>query len=740
MRSFKITPRRTFILMRWMCVGVAAAFTVSVASSGQTIEVHLESSSEQPTKVIMRAVDGDGAEVIAEGTAPGIVEIDIEPSKIWTFGAEGASRWAPPQTIFVNPGDRRIHLDVLDAATVSGRLIAHPGERAPNEVLFTASPAISARGCELPSRWERWCAIDDEGGFKCQLPTGDLNLKLRAPTYLSHFRWGLELGRDGFEWGDVRLVPGASVVVCVVDRGDETLPNATVDLVFLGGMAHENGRPDKIHRAITNGAGVAVVNRVTPGYWMARASKTGKASSETPPFRVLARTEVSLSDPLILDESTTLSIVVTPPATPRGEAWVIEGRQAGQSAPGSALAPSRSTDPGGWAHWESVPRRRMALRVSDADGGLWHTGEVDLATELQPIRVHLDAIRVHGRVEEPSPVSGTLVWRVRPGHGDVRTAYSSITAGGKYEVNLSADGQWLVAIQGPDGGLSETVAIDIPRPEFDEPVPINLIFPSSGVSGRVVDHEGLAVAGAMVSAAPAKAGALEEIGAVPTALTDHEGAFEIRSNTGEFMLTARGPDGASATVSVTVGSDASRSVEIRLPEPKLLRGRVLLEGRPAPGVTIITLPISGGPARLEPHYTDIAGRFEILLSSPGPLALIAIPSRGGAQIQVESPRDEEVVVNLSALFGQVEALWNPVPGVRPVLRVGPAFVGLEFFVMFAPAGGGFSGPGRVVVQNLACGRYELCIPRPPGQAATPQCRSLNVVPGGHTVVDMTEAE
>jgi hypothetical protein len=731
---------RLIEFLRSMCLGVVVTGTAFGAGAGQLLQVHLESSAQESKPVTVRAVDGDGVEVTAVGSAPGLVEIQVEPSRIWTFEAEGDSVWAPPRTMFVDPGDRRLHLDVLEASTVSGLLIAPKGESIPGEVLLTASPAPDGEARGLPSLWERRCATDADGQFECQLPTGELDLKLRAPTYPSHFRWGLALGPDGFDWGEVRLVPGAAVIVCVVNREDEPLPKATVDLVAPEGTPRRSGYSDRSRRTTTNDRGVAVFEAVDPGFWIVRASQEGMAQTVSPPIRVLARTEVSLRDPLILDEPTILSIVVSPPATPWDEAWMVGVRKAGELAQGSELAPSKPTDSDGWAHWENVPLRRVVLNVTDVYGGLWHTEEVDLATAPQPIRVRLDAIHVHGRVNEPSPVSGTLEWRTRPGKGDVRAAYASIESGGKYDVYLSADGQWLVAIRGSDGGLSETIVIEVPHPEAEEPISIDLFFPITEVSGRVVDHEGRAVAGAVVLAVPNNAAPLEEAGGVTTALTDHDGKFVIHPNPGDILLTADGPTGASATVKITAGSVASKMVEIRLPKPGVLRGRVLLGGQPAPGVTVIALPISTGSARLEPQQSDASGRFEVNLSSPAPVSLISIPSRGGAVVQIAAPGEEDVIVNLSAVSGRLEARWNVALGVRPVLRVGPTFVGLDLLVMFSPAGGGLSEPGRIVVPNLACGRYELCLPPALGQTAAPACRPVDVFPGGHTVVDMTDAE
>lgn len=734
MHSGLIVFRRSL----WLCV--VAGGIANLAGAAQQLQVHLERSADKTTPVEVRAVDGDGAEVTAVGTAPGLVEIQVEPSRIWTFEAEGDGVWAPPRTMFVGPDDRHLRLDVFEASPISGVLIAPKGEAIPSVVVLTASPALDGEARGVPSLWERRCSTDPDGRFECQLPVGDVDLKLRAATYLSYFRWGLEIGPDGFDWESVRLVPGASVVVSVVNREGDPLPKATIDVSRPATVTQEGYSSPRSRHTITNDRGVAVFESLDPGVWIVRASQEGMAQSVSPPIRVLSRTEVSLRDPLVLDEPTILSVVVSPAATPWNEPWLVGIQDAGQSASGSELVQAKPTDPGGWVQWGSVPRRRVVLSVTDGYGGIWNTKEFDLTTEAQPIQVRLDVIPVGGRIKEPAPVSGTLVWRTRPGDGSVRQVTAAIEPDGAYSVALPRDGEWLVAIRGADGGLSETVAVKIERPDKDQSRILDLRFPTTQVSGRVIDHKGRPVARAQVSVAPITAAELEKTVAVATTLTDQDGEFAIRAHPGEVLLTAMGPDGGSATMNIVFGPGVQKTAELRLSEPGVLRGRIFQEGQPTPGVTIITLPISAGPARLEPQQSDASGRFEARLSSPAPVTLVAIPPRGGAVIQVASPGGDEVLVNLPAVSGRVEVRWDVAPGVRPFLRLGAAVVGLDFLVMFSPAHGGLSESGRIVVPNLACGRYELCLPPAQGESAAPACRPIDVLPGGHTVVDMTVAD
>lgn len=223
-----------------------------------------------------------------------------------------------------------------------------------------------------------------------------------------------------------------------------------------------------------------------------------------------------------------------------------------------------------------------------------------------------------------------------------------------------------------------------------------------------------------------------------SALTDAEGEFVINANLGRTLLTATGPDGASATIEITANKREPERVEMRLPKPGMLRGRILLDGQPAPGVTVFALPTDSGPAVLEPHQSDASGRFEIQLPSPGQVSLISIPSRGGACVQTAYPGGEEELVSLSGHSGVLEVRWKAAGGVRPFLRMGRAVVGLELLVMFSPGRGGLSEAGRIVVPNLSCDRYEICLPPEPGQAVTPSCRPVDVLPGGHTVIDFQE--
>jgi hypothetical protein len=143
-----------------------------------------------------------------------------------------------------------------------------------------------------------------------------------------------------------------------------------------------------------------------------------------------------------------------------------------------------------------------------------------------------------------------------------------------------------------------------------------------------------------------------------------------------------------------------------------------------------------GLTTIRPGRTDASGRFELRLGSTAPVALTAIPPRGGAAIRVASPGDSETIIELGVLSGGLEVRWSAAAG-NPFVEFGAARVPVGLVARMMAPQGGVVDAGHAVIPSLEVGRYRICLPSSGDTVGSATCTPVDVLPNAQTLVDLT---
>ncbi len=714
---------------RHLVPALTACATILILAAGPAsaqVEVHLNCECAEPVHVVVVAEAGSGTTVEIETVAPGVSQLPLEPGKVWTVQAEGMGVWAPPLTEYITSSDRRFDLQLDPASEIRCRLHVPEGEKIPGEITIVSSPRAGHSGAV-----RRSCGVSSSGGVSCQLPRGVADVKIRAPGFLSVFKWGVTVGDEPLDLGDLRLEPGASVVVAVVGSTGDPVPDATVTLERPGGGG--DGLRQK-----TNDRGVAVFEQVAVGVWNVTAAKEGLAGGAAIPIRVLERAEASLRAPLVLARAVTLDVSVEPARDPTGLPWRVALHEVGRDGPLGELAPEQATDEGGWAHFSSLKAGEAELTVWDGTGGLWHAETLSLTTTPPPLQVTLTGVDVVGRVVDAPEKSWRFVrWRTA-GEGAHRSAKAPLGEDRTFVLSLPREGRWKVHLETRGGLATAPVDVSIEKPPPHEVVELELEFSSLSIVGRVLDHHGEPVERVSVTASLAATGDQQELDSVAV-LTDGNGRFEVPGVwEGETWLVASAPDGRQATETVQVDAETGAEVEIRLPRGAVLRGQTLLDGRPAAGVAVQAMCPGAGAVRIEPVRSNGHGRFEIRLPEATLPALVAVPQAGGMLLAQATSLEHEVILQLPSVAGELEVSWDSTKVFSPILRAtGRGLPILLLAILDSGRGASFS-TDRALLPALAPGQYEVCAAPIAGvnQGTGPRCELVDVLPFARVSVEL----
>jgi uncharacterized GH25 family protein len=328
-------------------------------------------------------------------------------------------------------------------------------------------------------------------------------------------------------------------------------------------------------------------------------------------------------------------------------------------------------------------------------------------------------INVTGRVlKGGQPVPNAMLF-FTPGTGEngepTDLRQSRTDADGRYQVGLDKAGDYLVTVSTGSmfgGGRNATPVVvpDQPNPIVDVPLR------AASITGRVVNQDGKAVSGAMVSVS-----ALFTENAPPhpvSSMTEPDGTFEVGGmmpGNYKVVVVASGyRNGEVGSVTVSDERDTP-SVDVRLEPGRTARGRVVdAGGNGIAGAMVMAAPAGSAPASREsmPATSDVNGSFLLTVPADGPIDLTAVaagfpPARvtgvipqDGSDIVMKAPRGARVRVTVLASDGK------PAAGARVSARPVPAYLGSDYLgFLNGPATAG--SDGVAVVGSLAPGAYEV---------------------------------
>lgn len=557
-------------------------------------------------------------------------------------------------------------------------------------------------------------ATDAEGRFAlAHLGKGRYNLEVTARGFAPQTVAGIELpaGHGGLDLGTVYLDPGAVLEGRVVDPQGKGLAGARLDVDPVdspGSIRRLIWRDDQPERALSAVDGWFRIEDLRPGAKvMVSATLPGYGGAQQPNVSV--------------PRETPLEIVLTPRASIAGKVVDRDGRPVGDATVWASVRRGFGIIPA------TGEVRREPTR-SDARGEFLlpdvEAGEIEISafasgyastggarTKTEP------GIKVEG-VEIVLEAEARLVGEVFGSAGEVvaearvSLGRRSGTGGFGGEVRSDGDGRFVlggvppgrhsVEAEHEEWGATST-DVDA-KPGSNR---LELRFGArSEIGGRVVDSNGLGLAGASVAAQRVGGG----FRAQRTATTDAQGLFRLRGlSQGQYEVTAshRGFASAKLPAPVEVGAAPVEGLELRLGAGGTIVGRVT-GLPPADLAEVWVMAWSADRQGSVNGRPDYAGRFRLENLAAGPWRLSArkgMMTSGAAEASATVTEGAEVEVELAfgrgvKLSGRVLQGGKPVSGAR-LYATGKRVTG---------SGGTTSGPdGRFEIEELPRGVYDLTV-------------------------------
>ncbi|MEM7483344.1 MAG: carboxypeptidase-like regulatory domain-containing protein [Acidobacteriota bacterium] len=352
------------------------------------------------------------------------------------------------------------------------------------------------------------------------------------------------------------------------------------------------------------------------GVYSLEVTRPGYVPTVESPLEVWEKKEVRLRDPIVLERPLTLDVVVTPPLDWLDRPWKLRLSRA-----------SRLTGTyDGMPVFDGPIDERGQARIPDQSAGIYTLQIIDsvgnpLFGELDreisglgkaEIRIDLDLLVVRGTLTyQEEPVTASLWFGLR--YGGIRSEMAADLEG-NFSGVLPNPGWWIAEIDAPSIGVTGYwVQVEV-EPDSRGEAEVEIALPDTEVTGRVVDGDGLPVAGAEVIVGTSRWGRETE--------TDAEGAFRI-------AVLEPGPAGISAShrrAGVERTSDAQEilideeqptpPVELVLRDRKAFQGRVFSERGPVPGALVAVGTIEPREAAGQQETrSDVEGRFSVDLPS-----------------------------------------------------------------------------------------------------------------------------
>ncbi len=550
---------------------------------------------------------------------------------------------------------------------------------------------------------------DSEGTFRFEaVPAGRFLLEIESSGYAPQAVPAFDVaeGSREVDVGLVVLEPGSTLEGVVLDGDGVPIAGATVG--YEKTQAGFSYFVD--NRSVTTGAdgSFRIVDRREGEMLDLEVEQAGFVELNLPRVVVptLGGLEIRLEHGAALEGR-----VVGAGSGPVAGASVLVTRDSGGTGSSSGFMPlgSGTTDEDGRFRIEDLEPTVARISVTARGWLKMERGEIELEVGDDPTQVELELERgatVEGRVllADGTPAAGAEVRAVDSADRRRfrRQQPATVSGDGSYILEGVEPGSRLITVQLPDGPrVSEELEVE---PGINT---LDLVLPAGvEVSGRVLDEDGAAVEGALVS--------LREGGSFSgnfTARSGSDGAVVLASvQPGRYAVTAEHADLAATTLPepIEVTDAPILGLEIRLTSGSLVTGRVLgLAAEELVGTEVVAWRQSGG--LWKQGSVDSEGGFRL-----GPLEAgswsVSVRTLGGRALEESLeilPGERNTTIDLD--FGDKEGLT--VTGL--VLAGGTPLAGA--FVLLNgidSSQGGTSQTdheGRFTVRDLPGGNYRLTV-------------------------------
>jgi hypothetical protein len=700
--------------MRHLAAGVIAiAVALSAGADEVTVYVSFAADANRCMEHVSLVATGGGDSLRVPVRGDGLHRLALPAGDTWEIRADAAGCWAAPLTWSSAVAKSELRLHVERAAVVTGTLA---GEKTPDAIAarvfsLTAAPRSrvlldgSLTTCELDfPRWQ--CSVPASRAF---------DLRLDAPGFASIYHWALKLTPDERRsLGITKLQEGASIAGWIEDPNGDPAKDAQLTLMPL------EAAPPAARRLQTrvNDRGFFQFSGLSPGAYRLISEASGTSPAGVESVRVERGEAVVWPIAIAHVPSSALTIWVTPAADPKGKPWTLELVERAPLELGQPESVRRPTASDGRVAINSLHASEYDIAISDSDGSVVESVEVDLAGGGSHTRsIDIRTITVQGTLllgEEP--LEAQLTFSNDAG----RSIRATSAKDGHFDMKLPARGTWDVAIRYPIHARASIIELD-PITIEDAAAHLTLHVPGGRIRGEVVNATGegeQAAVHVVVNGRPAA-----------QLITDADGSFDIIGiRSGTYMVDAEGASGMTPTaMQVAVRDRETKTLRLVLDEYRWLRGTVRTPYGEAASGAVVRISTDDG-RRWTKTTTDATGRFEYRLPSGvrDVQLLVLTYSHPAAMVRVDATQRAPVTIDLNRAGGLLRVRNGTVPQLRANHVRAPLHI-FHFPEPFGRYGGGV---------YLERGSYLVC----PDVVADDRCRTVTIAPSSEMTIDFTPGE
>jgi hypothetical protein len=635
-------------------------------------------------------------------------------SGIWRVHTVAAGYFSIDSVLEIERDDQEVTIPVWQTARLRGSLVVAKNATLPATLAARWSASEPGAGVEVPPDGASACTVQKDV-FSCEVPMGVMNLRLRAPTYITHFRWNVKVTAAGVDMGTLALIHGASIVGHVA-ASRAILSSTGVTRVFIRPFTYDGTQ--KREALLTATArpdnGFFEFNGVAEGDYLVAAMQ-GKLRSPEVPVRVSGTGESEMTSALVLKPPRRLRVTIDPATDPEGKTWKVSlstyRTEHALDSPRQAFA---TID--GVSVWDELLPTRYRLSIGSHLRGTVLSKEIDLQDEAADISVSIPLTSVKGTVRlGAKPIAGVLTIGGRnvPVSVPLDVADDGSFSG---RVPFDPKSEWSVSFDSISPPIQSTLSVR-PR-ELAESEGggwrLDVELEAWGIDGIVVDADGKPITKAIIDIA-----SVDGQQPVMQVHPADDGSFSIGGlASGTYRVAAKSfRHESSDTVAVHIGKDdTAAQVKLVVTPDDEIEGRVVA----------MTGPIGG--AQVGAYATDKSWILSIpSMTAPDGSFLVAIPPGAREVDFVVAPpgfplkmlhmtvRHEPLTVTLEANAGSLELdvpeLRDTIDEPQGVLVHRGAVKSLIAFLGFremAIRPGSVAGTSHLSVPMMEPGDYALC--------------------------------